>query len=616
MAWPKLLSYLSLARPLVAAGALSLAACGGGGGGGGSTDLSAPAPPPSPDPTGTAIIGLTDAPGDFLSYQVTVTGLQFERANGAIIEVLPESTTVDFAQYVETTELLTAASLPAGAYRSVTLGLDYSAAQILVEADDGSAVAATVVDNLGAPVAFSEVTVNFENDRGFVITANTAANVTLDFDLEASHKVELLDSPPTATFDGVLTADTLLEFPKPRRARGLLQSVDTAASTLTMKVRPFFQPRGDFGEVTLNTLDTTEFEIDETAFIGSAGLEALALLDVNTPVLAMAQFNTDTRQFDVTELLAGSSVPWTDADIARGTIIARSGDTLTLRGATLVRKSMMVTFNDTLNVTIGPDTQLRQVGSELLDLTPADLSVGQSVTVHGDMSDDTLVADEGLVRVRYASLSGTVTAVAPLAVDLSSYNARRPALYDFTGTGLDAANDADPDSYDIDTGSLAVSTLAPGTPVRVLGLVQPFGTAPADFVARSVVNLSAAPAQIRVRWRDEAGADVLLDAGDSALTFALAEETLTGVRYVRRGGVFEDLLERGDSLTFMPTISGRGVYSLRMDGEQTVYTAFSDFAEALVAAMDGTRAIERIRATAMETDATTFEARQILIVLD
>lgn len=187
MAWPKLLTYLPLTRSLMVAGALSLAACGGGGGGGGA-DLPTPVPPPSPDPTGTAIIGLTDAPGDFLSYQVIVTGLQFERANGAVIEVLPESTTVDFAQYVETTELLTAASLPAGAYRSVTLGLDYSAAQILVEADDGTAVAATVVDSDGAALAFTEVTVNFEDERGFVISANTAANVTLDFDLEASHK--------------------------------------------------------------------------------------------------------------------------------------------------------------------------------------------------------------------------------------------------------------------------------------------------------------------------------------------------------------------------------------------------------------------------------------------
>lgn len=615
MTWLSMLSRAPAARALITTAALSLAACGGSGGGADPLPDATPAPTPDPAPSGTAIIGLTDAPGDFLSYQVTVTGLQFERENGAVIEVLPESTTVDFAQYVDTTELLTAASLPTGAYRSVNLTLDYSAAQIMVENAAGEAVDALVVDSAGAPVTSAEVTVTFDSGRRFVIAADTPAHVTLDFDLEASHKVELLDSPPTATFDGVLVADTLLEHPKTRRARGLLQSVDPAAGTFSMKIRPFYQPGGDFGEVTLNTLDTTAYEIDETPLTGQAGLEALAQLPVDTPVLAMASFNTDTRQFEVNDILAGSSVPWATADIARGTVIARNGDTLTLRGATLVRSSMAVTFNDTLEVTIGPDTKLRQVGDDLLLLSAADLSVGQAVTVHGAMAvDGTLAATDGLVRVRYASLSGTVTSLAPMAVDLGTVNARRPALYDFAGTGVDAANDADPAAYEINTGSLPLPALGLGEPVRVLGLVQPFGTAPEDFVARSVLDLSEAPAQIRVRWRD--GSDVLMDAGDSAITVALSADALSAVHYVRRGGVFEDLLARGDVLTLGATDSGQGVYSLRVDGAQTVYADFADFSAALVAALDGTRAIERLRSTAMESDATTFEARQVLIVLN
>ena len=603
-------------RTLIIAGALALAACGGGGG---STPApvadNPPAPDPAPAPSGTAIIGLTDAPGDFLSYQVDVTALAFERAGGTPVNVLPESSTVDFAQYVETTELVTAASLPAGAYRSVTMSLDYSNAQILVEDDNGSAVAATVVDAAGAPITTAEVTVTFDDAHRFVIAAGVPAHVTLDFDLEASHKVDLSDSPPTAAFDGVFLADTLLEHPKTRRARGLLQSVDVPSATFDMKIRPFFQPRGDFGTVTLNTSDTTQYEIDQMPFTGADGLSALAVLPVDTAVLALAVFDTDAGTLVVEEVLAGSSVPWSEADIARGTVVARSGDTLTLRGASLVRTDMSVTFNDTLVVTLGPDTLVRQVGGDLQNIGVADLSVGQAVTVHGDMIDaETLAADAGLVRVRYATLAGTVRQVAPLDVDLSSINARRVGLYDFAGTGVDGANDADPDAYTVDTGALPLDGLAPGAAVQLLGLVRPFGTAPEDFVARSIADVSATAAQIRVRWLDGSGA--LLSADGSAITVALSEDALSDVRYVRRGGVFEDLLARGDTLTLTPSERGRGLFSLRVDRAQTVYADFATFASALAAALDGTRDIERIRSTATEVDATTFAAQEMLVVLD
>lgn len=603
---------MSWSRTLIVAGALAMTACGGGGA---DTPAPEPQPTPTPEPTGTVIVGLTDAPGDFLSYQVDVTSIAFERANGTTIDVLPESTTVDFAQYVEVTELVTAATVPTGAYRSVSLTLDYSTAQIMVEDAAGTAVDATVVDIDDAPITTTTVAVEFEPNSRLVIAPGVPAHVTLDFDLEASHKVELLSAPPTATFDGVLIADKMLEHPKTRRTRGLLKDVDITDSTFSLQVRPFFHPRGDFGRITLTTDADTAFEIDQVALTGADGLDALAQLPEDTAVVALATFDVDTRTLTTTEVLAGSSVPWSQADIAQGTIIARNGDTLTLRGAKLVRKDMSVTFNETLTVTVGPDTIVHQAGAELQPLGVADLSVGQPLTVLGDVTNDgTLDAASGLVRVRFATLGGRVATVAPLEVDLSSLNARRPGLYDFSGTGADASSDAEPGAYEIDSGALALDGVLPGDPIRVLGLVRPFGTAPQDFVANSIANVSAVPAHLRVRWTD--GSAALLSADNTRLVLDLAPDTLSPIRYVKQAGVFRDLTDLSETLTLSAPDNGRGNFSLRLDRAQTVYADFDTFSAALSEALDGTRSIERLRATTTVVDAGTYSVRQVLIVLD
>ncbi|MFH2098285.1 MAG: DUF4382 domain-containing protein, partial [Pseudomonadota bacterium] len=102
---------------------------------------------------GQVIIGLTDAPGDFASYAVDVVSLTLTKMNGAVVHTLPLATRVDFAQYVDMTEFLTAATVPSGAYVAATMVLDYSAADIQVETPAGDiAPADQVVDADGNPV--------------------------------------------------------------------------------------------------------------------------------------------------------------------------------------------------------------------------------------------------------------------------------------------------------------------------------------------------------------------------------------------------------------------------------------------------------------------------------
>src|SRR3989337_1407881 len=50
---------------------------------------------------GDVVVGLTDAKGDFVHYEVNVESLTLTKANGAVVETLPLSSRVDFAQYTD-----------------------------------------------------------------------------------------------------------------------------------------------------------------------------------------------------------------------------------------------------------------------------------------------------------------------------------------------------------------------------------------------------------------------------------------------------------------------------------------------------------------------------------
>ena len=83
---------------------LAVAGCSSGGSGSDAANAT----------TGQALVSLTDAAGDFLSYTVDVQSLTLTKLNGAVVETLPLTTRVNFADYVEMTEFFTAATIPSG----------------------------------------------------------------------------------------------------------------------------------------------------------------------------------------------------------------------------------------------------------------------------------------------------------------------------------------------------------------------------------------------------------------------------------------------------------------------------------------------------------------------
>ncbi|WP_455219564.1 DUF4382 domain-containing protein, partial [Kaarinaea lacus] len=141
--------------------------------------------------SGELLISLTDAPGGFSTYTVDVLSLTLTTASGAVVETLPINTRVDFAQYADLTEFLTAATVPSARYVKATMQLDYQNAEIWVL--DSSNNEPVRVDNFsdieGNPIDTLEVSVHLENRNSLVIVPGVPAYLTLDFNLDASNEL-------------------------------------------------------------------------------------------------------------------------------------------------------------------------------------------------------------------------------------------------------------------------------------------------------------------------------------------------------------------------------------------------------------------------------------------
>ena len=465
---------------------LLLSGCGGGGDSGNQ----------NPGNTGSVVLGLTDAPGDFLTYTVDVLSIHLVHADGRVVETLPLTTRVDFAQYTDMTEFLSAATVPLGGYKQAIVTLDYSHADIQVEGANGEAVPVSqILDNSGMPVTTLQMQVQL--DRNVPVAPGLARYIMFDFNLAASNSVTLNGMTASITVNPVLIATVDKEPAKQHRLRGPLKSVDLENMTYDVYVRPYFRRilrnTDTYGEFHVYTSNTTIFEIDGVTYTGSDGLAVLAAEPQYTAVVAIGHLHVNPLRFDADEVHAGSSVPGGTMDVVKGSVIARSGDVVTLRGVTLIRNDGTVVFNDNVTVALDSSTTVTKelaTGSHSID----EISVGQRITAFGAITDNTtsnlqFSAANGYVRMELSQVRGHVTTLPATADDylvmnLTSINGRNPAIYQFAGTQASA------DSYDVDTGTLDLSSLAVSDDLAARGFPTPFisnGPA-ADFTAQTLIQ--------------------------------------------------------------------------------------------------------------------------------
>ena len=288
--------FVFLLATMMVAGFL-VTACGGGSSG--TADSTAA--------DGLVTVSLTDAPGNFACYTVDVTALTLTRADGAQVSALPMRTTIDFSQYTDMTEFLTSATVPGGVYVSATMTLDYTNAQIRVENQNRQTVQvqnSAIVDENGDPVTRLQVAVQLEDRNRLVIGPGIPAHLMLDFNLEATNRVQFNGAgDPQLTVDPFLAAEVNRNVNKVHRIRGLLDQVDTENSAFTVMLRPFYcalsGSHASFGLNTVATTAETIFQINGDQYAGSEGLALLDQLDPLTPVAAIGDLMFDPLRFRV-----------------------------------------------------------------------------------------------------------------------------------------------------------------------------------------------------------------------------------------------------------------------------------------------------------------------------
>ncbi len=586
----------------------------GGCGGGGSTVANG-------DRQGQVIVSLTDAEGDFVTYTVDVVQLNLTRADGSLVETLPMTTRVDFAQYTDLTEFVTAATIPSGWYTKATAVLDFSNADIRVENDIGETVSVThVQDADGNPVQQVEMSVHLVDRNGLLIKPGMPSHLTLDFDLKASNQVEFDQSGNvTVTVEPVLIADVDVQTNKMHRLRGPLRSVDTQHGFFSVLLRPFWTAMGPghakFGTLQVHVDDTTGYEIDGAVLKGQAGLEALAGVDPLTGVIVYGDLDVIQRKFQARQVWAGSSVPGGSLDGVAGHVVARSADTLTVQGAVLMRNDLTAVFFDTITVKLGAGTRVSRQLSDS-DETIDSISVGQKVLALGlmDLDSKSLDATEGYARLMLTTAKGHVEAVDdPLVVGLTGFGGLPVQRFDFSGTG--AEYDADPENYTIDLNGLDLQFIAVSDPVKARGFVAPFGHSAqsADFTALTVIDVAQVAGIIHVEWLPESEFS-FEEISDQGLVLDLSEAGR--FHHLCRAGVVTDLKDIVGPVQIVADDDTDGVYITNVDGIHELYFDFAAFVDSLQNALESGLKVVRLKARGRFNDSTaTLEAFRITLSL-
>jgi hypothetical protein len=465
-----------------------------------------------------------------------------------------------------------------------------------------------------------------------IVTAGRTAFLTIDFDLAASHEVDLSVTPARVTARPYLVAEVQPMTEKELRVRGALVDVDVAASSYDIRLRPWHDRDGDHGPFTVHTTPTTSFEIGDASYAGAPGLEALDKLATGTHTVAFGVLDLPGRTFTAEIVHAGDSVGGDRYAAVHGNVVARTSDTLTIKGGIAVYRDRPAHFRRTITVKVGPETGVSKAGHPNAVADIDDVSVGQRVVVLGQFTNpevasiDSLTPREiplvldataGRVRMLVTRLTGMVTEINPGQIDmrLRSIDHLGIDMFDFMDTGVTPANDADPLDYEIATRTLSLGGLAVDRPARVLGFVAPFGEAPPDFIASTVIDHGALPAALGIGWGQEGTSAPFLTMGPNGLVLDLSNSNIGVRHHLLVGARVIDLLALPASPSIVPT-DRRGLYGLWEKGEIELFGSFPEFVTELGLRLGSGKKAHALAAYGAYDDATnTLSAARIAVHL-
>ncbi|MFL2547497.1 MAG: hypothetical protein ACJ0SL_09120 [Candidatus Rariloculaceae bacterium] len=602
---------------VLAAMTLVISGCSGGGGGSvaplvttATSEASCdPTDPATTDECGTVLLSITDAEGDFVSYTVDILRLTLQRSDGSTVEMLPSTTRVDFAQLVDLSEILGAATVAPGDISGGSIQLDYSNAEIFVEAG-GDIVQVDVVDADDAALGISNVEIQLPEDDRLVVTRGRVSLLSVDFDLAASHSVDTGVAPILVTAQPYIVAEVEPVDEKETRLRGALISVALDESTYTVAVMPSHHRDGDHGEVVVHTTSETSYEIGDEMLEGQAGLEALSALPERTVIVAFGTLNVTDREFTAQIVHAGRSVGSEDIDAIYGNVVARNGDQLTVRGAIAVRRDRAARFHRTIIVELGTETSVFKIADREQLLDKDAISVGQRIVAFGQFVETDVApvdadapdvvhildATEGRVRMLVTHLHGTVTVVMSGQINMALRGIDRLGIehFNFAGTGISSELDADPNDYEIATSTLALTNVVTDRALKVLGFVTPFGIAPPDFEGRTVVDHVDIRSALGISWDEDGTTTPFLSMGSGGLVLDLSNPEIGERHHILIGHTRVSLFELASSPMIVPADTRRRLFGISEPGHVELFKSYEDFVDELTLRLnnfDGARSL-------------------------
>jgi hypothetical protein len=522
---------------------------------------------------GIGWVTLTTEPHDFVSYTVTVQSVTFTGKTVGSYEAVGLPELVDFTKLRSVSELWEGASFPNDTYTQAAITLDYTSANISVLVN-GVPVKCTVVDSTGAAVTTQTVTINFDPTNQLVIVptyaTTSAVRLAFDFDMALSNAVTVNTSASPVTAKIVLTpfltAATSAMDKKLIRVRGPMVNSNVALGTYSIYVRPFFDEVNTAGTLSIFADSNSVFTVNGTSYLGAtAGIGQFSQSSTGSTITSAlttyeptATPSATAGKFHAVTVVAGSSLQDFYTVSFEGEVIARSGNTLTMRGVTYDNNAAnAVLFVQTPDyiVKVGPGTIVTKDGVANQTFDYNSIAVGQHIIARGLIpsaatsagvltldATSTSAVNTGSVRLISTELYGAfVSATGTLAtLNLANINQYPASIYNFAGNGSSTANDPKAASFAVDFSSLSLPGLAGGDGVWFEGYMTKFGTAPPDFDAAAVNNLDGEPARLLFTWTGTGTSKPFTAISNSGLSINLSNTSLASA-VLRTGAASMDL---------------------------------------------------------------------------
>jgi Domain of unknown function (DUF4382) len=481
---------------------------------------------------GIAWVSVTAEPApQYASYVVTIDSITLTRSDATQYTAVGTPEVVDLAQLTNFAELWSSGAIPNGTYVGATITIDYTYAAISVRKGN-VAVPAKLVDLLNttpntAPTTY-QIEVAFDPLSQPTITptfaSTSAALLALNFDLSASGYIDMSTAVPVVYVRPYVSIGHEPSDTKLIRVRGALANSSVSVDTYTAYIRPFYDEANNLGQLTLFSQPNTVYTLNGDMYVGDAGLTALSILSAGSTMTAgFTTFQPDYNplngayagRFNLQYVVAGSSLEDNYTDGISGDVIARTGNLLTLRGATLILTTANTFYYETAdcNVLLGPDTIVTADDNPLLtSLRASSVAVGDRIVARGLYqatgapaatgacgdayfgepvelnSTGTSATNTGSVRLQQSEAFGTLVSAAPgnVVMDLASIDYWPAAVYDFAGNGTPTPV---PTAFSVNTEGLTLPAgTVPGDLVYANGYASALGQAPPDYLAFALNN--------------------------------------------------------------------------------------------------------------------------------